>query len=1133
MKTATLGIYSVDPPALDAFHSFDPESFVTLLAISDALIAIGPEGDVEPSLATAWERTSPLTMEFQLREGVRFHNGEPFDADSVVATFRAHHEPTPSACGGGILSVITDVRKLGPFRVELTTAFPDAMLLRRLFFFSVYPRGVLETEGRGAMLNHPIGTGAWRFVHWKKGEEIRLARNEDHWRSVSSVDQIRIPIIRQKEWVDRLQRGEMDVVLNIDSHDAVRAGRAEGVEVGSREAALSQWFLLANKGPLADVRVRQALNHAIKRSLIAEVSEHGLASAQRSVATAESLGHTDDVTRYRYSPELARRILADAGYPDGFTLNGLVSETSTGVYFAVREFLGRVGVTLEATIVPRAQWIGRVVGGNLTQQPYDGDFALSIVDNPLLDSIFHQFIFLFSQGLFSLTRDDAYDQAFLKAATAIGDEATELAARQELERYAVEQALVLFTVQQQVHAAWREGSHVKMPRSGHFDSCFWWDLDVPDQGTTALRPVPNPDQADMRALLDGTSHAGTFFLPPDHRFSEPWAAHLWQSLQTSETRWRLAHEPMIKELVTQIEARNHLSSILSSTQRVAIIGYNLEDQQRFANTGFQRMFGDTTHHISTLLDSPSWEDIARGVAEEGSWLGPVTLERGLVPEDTAEHLYLTATPSLDDEGASTGITLVFSDFSGEEERIRNQAVQVILDNVPYGLLVVGGDGLMRSGSSDACRALFPGLEETEGVALAAALQLDERDADDLNMAIEQVFDDWMPEEVSLDQIPSRVPVGERTLSLSASVVRTEQGAVDGLLFTVADISELIEAEREVERIRCTLKVLRFRDRFEGFVGEFAQDLAQLEADTSAAGWQDQARRVLHTGKGVFGQFGLRPLQEFIHELESSPEIGLHHIRQTRTALQVELDQRAEVWGVKLSGAQARYEVDEEVLSSLAAAVDDAGSLQQARQAVHHLLEAVRCKPAHLVLGPIESTIQQLAASSGKQIRTVLNGMDHRLPTRLGPVFDQLGHLVRNAVDHGIEVPEARGAKPESATVTIGVHRVGAAWHLVVSDDGAGIDGERVASKAVKMGLLSAEQAAALSPQQKVALIFADGLSTAETVSDTSGRGVGMAAVRALVESMGGRLQIESVIGEGTTTTLILPDVVDAPASAAA
>jgi len=1122
MKSATLGLYSVDPPALDAFHSFDPESFVVLLAISDALIAIGPEGDVVPSLAVSWEQTSPVTLEMQLREGVSFHNGEPFDADSVLATFHHHHHPAPSACGGGILSSITGVEKLGPYRIRLTTAFPDAMLLRRLFFFSVYPKGVLESEGRGAMLHHPIGTGAFRFVHWRKGEEILLARNPHHWSGGSDVEQVRIPIVRQKEWVDRLASGELDLALNIDSHDAVRAGRLDGLEVGSREAALSQWFLLANKGPLADVKVRRALNHAIKRTLIAEVSEHGLASPQRSVATSQSWGYADDVAPYRYSPELASKMLAEAGHADGFTLRGLVSETSTGVYFAVREFLRRVGVTLEAEIVPRSQWLGRILGGKLSGQPYDGDFAISIVDNPLLDSVFHQFIFLFSDGLFSLTSDADYDKAFLKAATSVGEQGE--AARKELEHYAAEQALLLFTVQQQVHAAWRTGCTVPMPVSGHFDSHFWWNLSVPEQPTAALSRVPGPHDNDVAALLDATSHTGTFFLPESHAFEEPWADHLWRSLRTSEARWRLTHEPMLRELVTQIEARNHLGSILSSTRRVAIVGYSPEGQQRFANSGFDRMFGTSVQHVADAIDTPAWEVIEHGVQAEGSWLGPVRLDASLLPEGAATQLHLAATPSLDDEGAVVGLTLVFSDFSGEEERIRNQAIRVILDNVPYGLFMVDAEGRLRSGYSETCREMFPHVAELEGAALTEVLELDERTACTFEMTVLQCFDDWLPEAVSLGQIADRIDQGHRTLALSARVVRDADGSVDGLLFTCTDISELVEAEREVQQMKGTLTVLRFRDRFESYVREFVGNLSRLEASPSAFDWQVRARRELHTAKGVFGQFGLTALQHALHDLEDAEVVGVAELRRARVALQVTLDEHADVWGITLEDQAAlNYAVAGSELDDLAEQARTATTLAELQAIVAAHTEAVRCRTAASILGPIEDSVRQLAERREKRVDVVLEGLDTRLPARLDGVMDQLGHLVRNSVDHGIETPDLRGNKPEQATLSISVAAERTGWRILVADDGRGIDADRVCHKAVSMGLVSEAAAAGMSRAQRIELLFLDGLSTAETVSDTSGRGVGMAAVRHAVQAQGGHISVWSETGVGTRFELWIPN----------
>lgn len=1119
MKTASLGMYSVDPTALDTFHAFDPESFTTLLAIADALIAIGPEGEVVPSLATSWERTSPLQLEMTLRQGVRFHNGEPFDAQSVVETFHHHQHPTPSACGGGILSSLVDVEALGPHRIRITTAFPDAMLLRRLFFFAIYPAGLLRSEGRQAIREHPVGTGAWRFVHWKRGYEILLERNPDHWRSASTVEQIRIPIVRQKGWVDHLASGKLDVVLNIDAHDVVRARRLEGIEVQSRESALSQWFLLASHGPLADVRVRRALNHAIKRSLIAEVSQHGLASPQHSVATRESWGFASDVRRYSYSPELARRLLTEAGYPDGFTLRGLVSETSTGVYFAVREFLERVGVHLEAEIVPRSHWIGRVVGGNLTGNPYQGDFAVSNVDNPLLDSLFHQFIFLFGQGLFSLTRDEAYDQRFLQVATSPDEDGH---ARRQLEHYAVDQALLLFTVQQQVHAAWREGSEVCLPRSGHFDSWFWWTLDVPDSTPNALQ-VPE-SIGDAQALLEASSHTGTFFLPPGHSFQQPWAEHLWNVLQTTEQRWRLSYEPMIRELVTQLEARNQLTSILSSTRRVAIAGYTLEDQQRFANAGFTRMFGESLGHLSTVIESPAWETIAAQVDEGGAWLGPVWLETSGLPEGTPARLHLTATRSLDDEGAPSGITVVLSDFSGEEERIRNQAIRVILDNVPYGLFVVGPDARLHPGVSEACRTLFPDVE-IEGSLLGELIGMEPREASGLHMSIEQVFDGWLPDEVTLAQIPARVEGRGRNLSLSASIVRNHQGETDGLLFTCADISELIEAEREIEEMRGSLQVLRFRDRFEGYVHDLDAQLADLTTRHGTPGWEELARRLVHTAKGVFGQFGLASLQRRLHTIEDAPVLQLQHLREVREALATTLEQHVELWGITLEETEPQFELSETSLVELEDSASAARSLEELRSLVRSFTARVRCKPASLVLGPIEDAIVQLAERKGKQVRTRLEGLDHRLPPRLGPVLDVLIHLVRNAVDHGVEEPLERGDKDPCATVSIHIEDEPSGWRITIEDDGRGIDPERLARKALELGVLEPEQLAQLSEAQRLDLLFADGLSTAAEVSDTSGRGVGMAAVRAAVESAGGSIQLHSTLGVGTRFELHLPDQV--------
>ncbi|MFM2416317.1 MAG: GsiB: predicted glutathione-binding protein gsiB, partial [Pseudomonadota bacterium] len=545
IKTAKVAIFSVDPPGFTTFHSFDPDSFTVISAVNDALIYIDNDGDVRPALATAWRRVSPTEMEFSLRQGVAFHNGEVFDADSVVATFHAHKHPVPSAGGRGVLGPVVCAIKVDDYTVRIRTAFPDAMLLRRLFFSSIYPKSILERDGRDALAHHPIGTGPYRFHRYDPGREIVLVRNADHWSGMSTVDRLRLPILRQKEWVDRLSRGEIDMALGIDCHDRVRATRIAGLVTASRPAAISQWFLLKNAGPLADVRVRRALNHAINRSLLVDVTTHGFGAPQRAVATEGQEGYTE-VEAYRYSPELTRRLLEEAGHGSGFTLRGIVSETSTPVYFMVKEFLSRVGVGLEAEIVPRGEWLRRIVGGHLSGKPYTGDFALAAIDNPILHTLFHHFIFLSSHGPFSLLHDEEYDRAFMAVAAAADDAGTPERLAQ-LERYVRDQALVLFTVKEHVHAAFREGFSCTMPASGHFQVASLLTIRASDRPMPASTLPPTAvESQDHATLLDATSHTGTFFLKPGEVLKEPILQRVWDNIRTSELRWRLEGEPMMR-----------------------------------------------------------------------------------------------------------------------------------------------------------------------------------------------------------------------------------------------------------------------------------------------------------------------------------------------------------------------------------------------------------------------------------------------------------------------------------------------------------------------------------------------------------------------------------------------------------
>jgi chemotaxis protein histidine kinase CheA len=157
------------------------------------------------------------------------------------------------------------------------------------------------------------------------------------------------------------------------------------------------------------------------------------------------------------------------------------------------------------------------------------------------------------------------------------------------------------------------------------------------------------------------------------------------------------------------------------------------------------------------------------------------------------------------------------------------------------------------------------------------------------------------------------------------------------------------------------------------------------------------------------------------------------------------------------------------------------------------------------------------------VEFVMVGGDVKLDARkVRPVVRTLAHLLRNALDHGIESPDDRGEKPTTGRVEVRVEECATEWTIHVTDDGRGIDTDALAAESVRRGLLTADDAASMSTAEKRNLIFMDGLSTAAAASDVSGRGVGMAAVKAAVEAEGGEMDVSSTRGEGTQFVIHIP-----------
>ncbi len=458
----------------------------------------------------------------------------------------------------------------------------------------------------------------------------------------------------------------------------------------------------------------------------------------------------------------------------------------------------------------------------------------------------------------------------------------------------------------------------------------------------------------------------------------------------------------------------------------------------------------------------------------------------------------------------------------ERERIRHHAIRSILDNITSGLFMCDRYGNVQGGYSKSCSRFFVAQGEFEGRALVELLGLDERSAGHFKSCYAQVINDLLPEELTLAQLPSRIRVKGRPIAISGSIVRAGNGSVQSVLFTLLDIGELIEAEREVERMRGVLQVMRHRSRFDEYIHELDGTLERLLAAPPSLSRELAARRELHTAKGAFAHFGLMDLVRAIHACEDEPTISAETLLSVRREIHTLLRENAPFWGISVEAAAARYMVTEPALTMIEARLARAASADDARDIVASAFAEIREKTVLELVGPLRESCTQHAARRGKCVRLEIGSPDLRCPKHFAPLFAVLPHLIRNAIDHGIEKPGERRDKSAEGTIRVDTRRSTRELTISVSDDGRGIDVDRVIGTAIQKGLVSAPDIARMTATERVELALLPGVSTSRELTDTSGRGVGMGAVKATAESFGGSMRIETSPGRGTSITLRVP-----------
>ncbi|MGD9316879.1 MAG: ABC transporter substrate-binding protein [Anaerolineae bacterium] len=343
---------SLDVESMDPFFVNQAAGWSVVHALFDHLVERDFEGNIVPGLALSWTIVDTSTLEFELRQDVSFHNGEPFNAESVkfsVERMLAEEE----APNQGKFTSIDSVEIMDDYTVRLHLNRPDGTLFDSLTSrLAMLPPQYFEEVGAEGFAQAPVGTGPFSFVEWVPDDHVTLVANEDYWegsyKGQPQVDTVIFrPIPEAATRVAELEAGGVHMIQDVlpDQMDELEAA---GLTVVPDEAFQLQYvfFITDDESlPTHDVRVRQALNYAVDVEAIIENLLAGLGSHIASPIGPGYLGYNPDVEPYPYDPDMARELLADAGYADGFeTTLDVTTAGHTDIVDAVAGYLAEVGV---------------------------------------------------------------------------------------------------------------------------------------------------------------------------------------------------------------------------------------------------------------------------------------------------------------------------------------------------------------------------------------------------------------------------------------------------------------------------------------------------------------------------------------------------------------------------------------------------------------------------------------------------------------------------------------------------------------------------------------------------------------------------------------------------------------------
>ena len=353
-----------DPVTMDPANHRASKTEMVLRNMFDGLVVRDPDMNIRPELAESWKVIDDKTMEFKLRKGVTFHNGEKFDAEDVKFTIerivkdgQISGKTSPRK---GLMGTVTSVTIVDPYTVRINMSEPWPILLAMLPAQQIVPKDYIEKNGSDYFAQHPVGTGPFKFVEWRKGEMVVMERYEKYYGGSPEIPPVQVAPLKTvifkvipevSSRVSSLLANEAQIISTVPPHMVKQLKADPRVDALMCDGARSYFAEMnVTKKPFDDVRVRKAMNYMFNGEVITQTVLENLAVPLAGILLPKHFAVHKDLKPYGYQPEKAKQLLREAGYPNGFTVElDCVDETKT-VAEAYAMQLEEVGVKAKVRV---------------------------------------------------------------------------------------------------------------------------------------------------------------------------------------------------------------------------------------------------------------------------------------------------------------------------------------------------------------------------------------------------------------------------------------------------------------------------------------------------------------------------------------------------------------------------------------------------------------------------------------------------------------------------------------------------------------------------------------------------------------------------------------------------------------